>query len=69
VNMDSFCNYLESAPNLWNSDSEYSCKKVKSGGVCGGSAQQTSDFSGTGEGITYCTGSGQKSWRVKARSA
>jgi hypothetical protein len=54
----STCNYLEVAPNLWAPNSQNSCKKA--GGSCGGSAQQTSDFSGNGTGITYCTGSGQK---------
>ena len=54
----STCNYLEVAPNLWAPNSQNSCKQA--GGSCGGSAQQTSDFSGNGTGITYCTGSGQK---------
>ena len=56
ADMGSFCNYLEVAPNLWAPNSQHSCKNVKSGGTCGGSAQQTSDFAGNGKGITLCTG-------------
>ena len=56
ANLASMCNFLESAPNLWNPDSQHSC----TGSPCGGSAQVTSDFSGTGKGITACTGSGEK---------
>ena len=56
ADMASFCNYLEVAPNLWAPNSQTSCKNVKGGGTCGGSAQQTSDFAGSGDGITLCTG-------------
>ena len=56
ADMGSFCNYLEVAPNLWAPNSQTSCKNVKGGGTCGGSAQQTSDFAGSGKGITLCTG-------------
>ena len=56
ADMGSFCNYLEVAPNLWAPNSQTSCKNVKGGGTCGGSAQQTSDFAGSGDGITLCTG-------------
>ena len=52
--MGSFCNYLEVAPNLWAPNSQTSCKNA--GGTCGGSATQTSDFAGSGDGITLCTG-------------
>ena len=53
------CNYLEVAPNLWAPNSQSDCGKTK-GGACGGSSngQTTSDFSGTGKGITWCTGTG-----------
>ena len=55
--LSSTCNYLEVAPNLWAPNSQNTCKEA--GGECGGSATKTSDFSGSGNGITYCTGSGQ----------
>ena len=54
ADMGSFCNYLEVAPNLWAPNSQTSCKNA--GGTCGGSATQTSDFAGSGDGITLCTG-------------
>ena len=54
--MTSSCNYLESAPNLWAPNSQSPCKSA-----CGGSNQNTSDFSGTGNGITWCTGKGETS--------
>jgi hypothetical protein len=57
--MTSSCNYLESAPNLWDPKSQSSCD-AGSGGGCGGSDQDTSDLSGTGKGITWCTG---KDWK------
>ena len=57
ANMASKCNYLESAPNLWNPDSKISCKAA-TGTSCGGSVQETSDFSSTGLGFPWCTGSG-----------
>lgn len=57
ADLASMCNYLEAAPNLWNPNSQSKCP----GTPCGGSVQTTSDFSGTGKGITYCTGSGEKS--------
>ena len=56
ADMGSYCNYLEVAPNLWAPNSQTSCKNVKGGGTCGGSATQTSDFAGSGDGITLCTG-------------
>ena len=58
ANMASTCNYLESAPNLWNPDSKISCKAA-TGTSCGGSVQETSDFSSTGLGFPWCTGSGE----------
>ena len=51
-NMASSCNFLEVAPNLWNPSSASKCP----GKDCGGSSQQTSDVTGTGKGITGCTG-------------
>ena len=57
ANMASTCKYLESAPNLWNPDSKISCKAA-TGTSCGGSVQETSDFSSTGLGFPWCTGSG-----------
>jgi hypothetical protein len=57
ANMTSTCNYLEVAPNLWNPDSKSSCKAA-TGTSCGGSVQETSDFSSTGKGFPWCTGSG-----------
>ena len=57
ANRASTCNYLESAPNLWNPDSKISCKAA-TGTSCGGSVQETSDFSSTGLGFPWCTGSG-----------
>ena len=54
------CNYLEVAQNLWAPDSQNKC--TKAGGQCGGSATQTSDFAGSGNGITFCTGSGKNDW-------
>ena len=58
ANMASTCKYLESAPNLWNPDSKISCKAA-TGTSCGGSVQETSDFSSTGLGFPWCTGSGE----------
>ena len=54
ADMTSMCNYLESAPNLWAPNSQNTCKKT--GSPCGGSNQNTSDFSFSGKGITWCTG-------------
>ena len=54
ADMGSYCNYLEVAPNLWAPNSQTQCKDA--GGTCGGSATQTSDFAGNGNGITLCTG-------------
>lgn len=48
----STCNFLEVAPNLWNPNSASKCP----GKDCGGTSQQTSDVTGTGKGITMCTG-------------
>ena len=62
ADMASFCNYLEVAPNLWAPNSQTSCKNVKGGGTCGGSATQTSDFAGSGDGITVCTGPNVNAW-------
>ena len=57
ADMTSSCNFLEVAPNLWDPDSQHGCSKQS---PCGGSNQNTSDFSFSGKGITYCTGgSGQ----------
>ena len=58
ANMASTCNYLEVAPNLWNPDSQIACKAATGGTSCGGSVQTTSDFSSTGLGFPWCTGSG-----------
>ena len=52
ADLASACNFLEVAPNLWDPNSQSSCP----GNNCGGSTQQTSDLSGTGDGITECTG-------------
>ena len=60
ADMGSTCNYLESAPNLWAPNSQSTCELT--GSACGGSNQYTSDFSGTGKGITWCTGEGAKSF-------
>ena len=60
ADMGSYCNYLEVAPNLWAPNSQTSCKDA--GGTCGGSAQQTSDFAGNGNGITLCTGPNSDSY-------
>jgi len=57
ADLASVCNFLEAAPNLWNPTSQSKCP----GSPCGGSTQVTSDFSGTGKGITYCTGGGETS--------
>ena len=57
--MTSSCNYLEAAPNLWAPNSQSTCEMTRS--ECGGSNQNTSDFSGTGKGITWCTGKGATS--------
>ena len=56
-NFESSCNYLEMAPNMWNPNSSSTCK-VATGTSCGGSLQTTSDFSSTGLGFPWCTGSG-----------
>ena len=45
------------APNMWNPNSSSTCK-VATGTSCGGSLQTTSDFSSTGLGFPWCTGSG-----------
>ena len=58
ANMASTCNYLEVAPNLWNPDSQIACKAATGGTSCGGSVQTTSDFSSSGLGFPWCTGSG-----------
>jgi hypothetical protein len=57
ANMESSCNYLEMAPNMWNPNSSSTCKQA-TGTSCGGSLQTTSDFSSTGLGFEWCTGSG-----------
>ena len=66
ADMGSYCNYLEVAPNLWAPNSQTSCKKA--GGTCGGSAQQTSDFAGSGNGITLCTGPNRDSYLQPSQS-
>jgi hypothetical protein len=60
ADMGSKCNYLESAPNLWRAY-KTSCKKAEGdkksgsyGGNCGGSSQETSDFTQTGDGFQWC---------------
>jgi hypothetical protein len=60
ANMASTCKYLEAAPNPWNPDSKISCKAA-TGTSCGGNVQETSDFSSTGKGFPWCTGSGKGS--------
>ena len=57
ANMASTCTYLESAPNMWNPNSSSKCKEA-TGTSCGGTLQTTSDFSSTGLGFPWCTGSG-----------
>ena len=57
ANMESSCNYLEMAPNMWNPNSSSPCK-VATGTSCGGILQTTSDCSSTGLGFGWCTGSG-----------
>ena len=57
ANMASTCKYLESAPNMWNPNSSSKCKEA-TGTSCGGTLQTTSDFSSTGQGFPWCTGSG-----------
>ena len=57
ANMESSCNYLEMAPNMWNPNSSSACKEA-TGTSCGGTLQTTSDFSSTGLGFVWCTGSG-----------
>ena len=57
ANMESSCNYLEMAPNMWNPNSSSTCKEA-TGTSCGGTLQTTSDFSSTGLGFPWCTGSG-----------
>ena len=54
ADLASSCNFLEVAPNLWAPNSQNTCPKNS----CGGNTQQTSDLSGTGKGITGCTGPG-----------
>jgi hypothetical protein len=54
----STCNFLESAPNPWNPDSEHACP----GSPCGGASQTTSDFSFSGKGISWCTGLGRNEY-------
>ena len=58
ANMESSCNYLEMAPNMWNPNSSSACKEA-TGTSCGGTLQTTSDFSSTGLGFVWCTGSGK----------
>ena len=53
--MASMCNFLEVAPNLWAPNWESTCPRE-----CGGNTQQTSDFSNTGKGFTWCMGSGNQ---------
>ena len=60
ANMASTCKYLESAPNMWNPNSSSTCKEA-TGTSCGGTLQTTSDFSSTGKGFPWCTGSGKDS--------
>ena len=60
ANMASTCKYLESAPNMWNPNSSSTCKEA-TGTSCGGTPQTTSDFSSTGKGFPWCTGSGKVS--------
>ena len=60
ANMASTCKYLESAPNMWNPNSSSTCKEA-TGTSCGGTLQTTSDFSSTGKGFPWCTGSGKVS--------
>ena len=57
ANRASTCKYLESAPNMWNPNSSSKCKEA-TGTSCGGTLQTTSDFSATGLGFPWCTGSG-----------
>ena len=57
ANRASTCKYLESAPNMWNPNSSSKCKEA-TGTSCGGTLQTTSDFSSTGLGFPWCTGSG-----------
>lgn len=54
-NLASMCNYLESAPNIWDPNSQSACPN----NPCGGTDQNTSDFSFSGKGITWCNGPGQ----------
>ena len=61
ANMESSCNYLEMAPNMWNPNSSSACKEA-TGTSCGGTLQTTSDFSSTGLGFVWCTGSGEKTF-------
>ena len=69
ANMASFCNYLEAAPNLWASNSKSTCKET--GSACGGSSndQYTSDFSYSGGGITFCTGTGWAALSVSGQKS
>ena len=60
ANRASTCKYLESAPNMWNPNSSSTCKEA-TGTSCGGTLQTTSDFSSTGKGFPWCTGSGKDS--------
>ncbi len=60
ANTASTCKYLESAPNMWNPNSSSACKEA-TGTSCGGTLQTTSDFSSTGQGFPWCTGSGKDS--------
>ena len=58
ANKASTCNYLEMAPNMWNPNSSSACKEA-TGTSCAGTLQTTSDFSSTGLGFVWCTGSGK----------
>ena len=57
ANMASTCNYLEMAPNMWNPNFSSACRTFNDTS-CGGTLQTTSDFSSTGKGFPWCTGSG-----------
>ena len=57
ANMASTCNYLEMAPNMWNPNFSSACRTFNDTS-CDGTLQTTSDFSSTGKGFPWCTGSG-----------
>ena len=69
ANSASSCNYLEVAPNLWNPDSQISCKAATGGTSCGGTVQTTSDFSSTGNGFPWCLGSKGGSYSINGADA